>query len=213
MLLSFAQWIQFTTFFTALRGSANVYPIVMSLHMVGIAFFGGMILMTDLRLLGWAMTKRSVAEVVNQFRVPKRWGLLLTATCGVLMAGSKAEEYYYNAFFRTKLILLALVLVQELVFYRGVYADPAALDKSPSVPGNAKLAAALSMLLWTSIACCGRGIGYVEPPLDKIHAHIRGIQNAALAACRSEFASMRQTASFGSVSIACGTNAPAATGH
>jgi hypothetical protein len=184
MLLSFAQWIQFTTFFTALRGSANVYPIVMSLHMVGIALFGGMILMTDLRLLGWAMTKRPIADVVNQFRVPKRWGLLLTVTCGILMAGSKAEEYYYNAFFRTKLILFAVVIITELVFYRSVYANPAALDQSPSIPGNAKLAAAISMLLWTSIACCGRGIGYIEPPLDKIHARIQVIYDAALTAPR-----------------------------
>src|SRR5580700_4763338 len=163
MLLSFAQWIQFTTMFTALRGSANVYPIVLSLHMIGIAFFGGMILVTDLRLLGWAMRKRSIADVLNQFRVPKRWGLLLTVTCGFLMFGSKAEEYYYNAFFRTKLILLALVVVQELVFYRSVYADPAALDQAPSTPGSAKLAASLSLLLWISVACCGRGIGYIEP--------------------------------------------------
>src|SRR5580693_9521865 len=184
MLLSFAQWIQFTTFFTALRGSANVYPIIMSLHMIGIALFGGMILMTDLRLLGWAMTKRSVSDVVDQFRVPKRWGLLLTATCGILMAGSKAEEYYYNAFFRTKLILLASVLLCELLFYRRVYANPAALDSSPSVPGNAKLAAALSLLLWTSIACCGRGIGYIEPPLDKIHAQLHFVNAAALVAAR-----------------------------
>jgi hypothetical protein len=184
MLLSFAQWIQFTTFFTALRGSANVYPIVMSLHMVGIALFGGMILMTDLRLLGWAMTRRPIADVVNQFRVPKRWGLLLTATCGILMAGSKAEEYYYNAFFRTKLILFALVIVQEFVFYRSVYADPAALDRAPSIPVNAKLAAAISMLLWASIACCGRGIGYIEPPLDKIHARIRVIHDATVVAAR-----------------------------
>ena len=186
MLLSFAQWIQFTTFFTDLRGSANVYPIVMSLHMVGIALFGGMILMTDLRLLGWALTKRSIADVVNQFRVPKRWGLLLTATCGILMAGSKAEEYYYNAFFRTKLILFAVVIITELVFYRSVYASPAALDRSPSVPANAKLAAALSMLLWTSIACCGRGIGYIEPPLDKIHAQIHA-NHAALLASRDPY--------------------------
>jgi hypothetical protein len=184
MLLSFAQWIQFTTFFTALRGSANVYPIVMSLHMVGIALFGGMILMTDLRLLGWAMRKRPIADVVEQLRVPKRWGLLLTVTCGILMAGSKAEEYYYNAFFRTKLILLAAVLLCELLFYRRVYANPAALDSSPSVPGNAKLAAALSLLLWTSIACCGRGIGYIEPPLDKIHAQLHFVNAAALVAAR-----------------------------
>ena len=187
MLLSFAQWIQFTTLFTALRGSANVYPIVLSLHMIGIAFFGGMILMTDLRLLGLALRKRSIAEVINQFRMPKRWGLLLTATCGILMAGSKAEEYYYNAFFRTKLILFALVIVQEIVFYRSIYADPAVLDRAPSIPGNAKLAAAISMLLWASIACCGRGIGYIEPPLDKIHAQIHIIYNAALTISRGPY--------------------------
>ncbi|HTW65455.1 MAG TPA: DUF6644 family protein [Bryobacteraceae bacterium] len=172
MILSFTQWLQATAFFTALRGSANAYPIVMALHMVGIAFFGGMILMTDMRLLGWSMRKHSIADVVNQFRVPKRWGLLLTATCGFLMFGSKAEEYYYNAFFRAKLALFVLVIVHELVFRRGVYAHPETLDQSPQIPGNAKLAAALSLVLWTSIACCGRGIGYIEPPLDKIHAFL-----------------------------------------
>ncbi len=172
MLLSFAQWIQLTTFFTALRGSANVYPIVMSLAHGRHRAVRRNDPDDGHRLLGWAMRKRSIADVVEQFRVPKRWGLLLTATCGILLAGSKAEEYYYNAFFRTKLILFALVLVQELVFYRSVYANPAALDRAPSIPASAKLAAALSLLLWTSIACCGRGIGYIEPPLDKIHAQL-----------------------------------------
>ncbi len=185
MLLSFVQWLQFTGFFTELRGSSYVYPIVLSLHMIGIAFFGGMILMTDLRLLGLVMRKRSIADVVNQFRVPKRWGLLLTITCGFLMFGSKAEEYYYNEFFRTKLILLAVVLVTELVFYRSVYANPEALDRTPNAPVNAKLAAALSLLLWISIACCGRGIGYIEPPLDKIHAQLlpASILKGEIAAC------------------------------
>lgn len=182
MLLSFVQWLQATGFFTALRGSADVYPIVLSLHMLGIAFFGGMILMTDLRLLGWAMRNRSISDVVDRLRVPKRWGLLLIATCGILMFGSKAEEYYYNVFFRVKLMLFALLVVHALAFYRGVYADPAALDRSPHVPANAKIAAALSILLWASVACCGRGIGYIEPPLDKIHAQIHGFHDAVLTA-------------------------------
>jgi len=98
------------------------------------------------------------------------------------MFGSKAEEYYYNAFFRTKLVLFAVVIITEFVFYRSVYANPAALDQAPKVPANAKLAAALSLLLWTSIACCGRGIGYIEPPLDKIHAQIHVIYDAAIGA-------------------------------
>ena len=185
MLLSFAQWVQATAFFTALRGSANVYPIVMSLHMVGIAFFGGMILMTDLRLLGLAMRQRPIADVIDQMRVPKRWGLLLTVTCGILMAGSKAEEYYYNSFFRAKLILLATVILCEIAFYRSVYSDPAALDRAPSVPANAKLAAALSLVLWISIACCGRGIGYIEPPLNNIHARLNLFHEGLPTCCYS----------------------------
>lgn len=181
MLLSLVQWLQFTSFFTYLRGSAYTYPIVLSLHMVGIAFFGGMILITDVRILGWALRKRPIAEVINQFRVPKRWGLLLTATCGFLMFGSKAEEYYYNAFFRAKLICFGLLILHALVFYRSVYADPTPLDRSPAAPAHAKLAAALSLVLWASVACCGRGIGYIEPPLDKIHAELNGTSYALLA--------------------------------
>ncbi len=64
-----------------------------------------------------------------------------------------------------------------------VYANPPALDRTAGSPRRtAKLAAALSLLLWTSIACCGRGIGYVEPPLDKIHAQLHFVTKAALAA-------------------------------
>jgi hypothetical protein len=171
MLLNLALWIQATDFFTYLRGSAYVYPCILSLHMVAIAFFGGMILMTDMRLLGIAMRNRPVADLVDQLRVPKRWGFLLAATCGVLMLGCKAEEYYYNAFFRAKVALLILVVVHALLFRGSVYSKGAEYDAIGRVPGLAKTAAALSLLLWIGIACMGRGIGYIEPPFG-IHAQL-----------------------------------------
>lgn len=169
MLLSFALWIQGTDFFTWLRGSAYAYPVILSLHMVAIALFGGMILMTDMRLLGWAMRRHPVADVVDQFRVPKRYGFLLVAACGLLMLGCKAEEYYYNVFFRTKVVLLVLVAVHALVFRGSVYGRAAEFDRAARVPGVAKLAAVLSLVLWIAIACMGRGIGYLDPPIG-IHA-------------------------------------------
>lgn len=173
MILSICQWLQATAFFTALRGSWYVYPIVMSLHLVGIAVFGGMVLMTDLRLLGLAMTRRPVSEVIYQFRISKRVGLVLIATCGFLMFGSKAEEYYYNTFFRVKMLLLLLVFVHGWIFRPSVYAHPAELDRVPGyIPSTAKWAAALSVLLWIAIACAGRGIGYIEPPLNRLHAEV-----------------------------------------
>jgi len=172
MILSFAQWVQATAFFTALRESWRVYPIVMSIHLLGIAMFGGMVLLTNLRLLGWAMRSRSVTDVVDQLRVPKRVGLIMIAICGILMLGSKAEEYYYNVFVRIKLLLLTLMFIHGWVFRRTVYYNTAEIDNAARIPGRAKLAATLSMILWASIACAGRGIGYIDAPLDKIHAKL-----------------------------------------
>jgi uncharacterized protein DUF6644 len=169
MLLSFALWIQATPFFTYLRGSTYSYPSILALHMVVLAFFGGMILMTDMRLLGWALRKRRVSDVIDQLRVPKRYGLLCMVILGFLMFGCKAEEYYYNIFFRLKLMFLALAAIHALVFRRGVFDNAAELDKLKRMPGRAKLAAGLSLAIWTGVAIAGRGIGYIEPPFG-IHA-------------------------------------------
>src|ERR1019366_9182693 len=170
-MLEFAQFIQQTAFFTELRGSGYVYPVILSLHMVAIALFGGMILMTDMRLLGLAMRKYPIADLIDQLRVPKRYGFLIVAVCGLLMLGCKAEEYYYNAFLRAKLALLILAAVHGLVFRGSVYNKAAEFDRDGRVPGSAKLAAGLSLLLWIAIACMGRGIGYIEPPFG-IHAQL-----------------------------------------
>ena len=179
-LLEIAQWIQSTDWASYIRMSGYVYPAILSTHLAGIALFAGAVLVTDLRLLGIIMRNETISDVVGQLRWPKRIGLLIVATCGILLASSKAEEYYYNAFFRAKLALLALVLVHALVFRGGVYNNPAALDQAGKIPWKAKVAAALSLVLWISIACVGRGIGYIEPPLDKLHAFVRGATVASL---------------------------------
>ncbi len=172
MILSFALWIQATGFFTWLRGSGYAYPIILSLHMVTLTAFGAMILMTDLRLLGLAMRTRPVADVLDQLRVTKRCGLALMVTFGVLLAGCKAEEYYYNIFFRLKMTTLGLLIIHSLTFRRSVYRRAALMDETGIIPGNAKTAAVLSLALWITVACMGRGIGYIEPPLG-IHAALR----------------------------------------
>ena len=166
-ILSFAQWLQYTGWASALRYSETVYPVVLTLHMIGMAFFGGLILFTNLRLLGWTMKRLPLSKVVKALRVPKRFGFVLTVGCGILMASSKAEEYYYNPFFWAKMSLLFLIAIHGLVFGQSVYRSKDAGD-----PPNAKLAGGLSLLLWTCVMICGRGIGYVEPPLDKLHAMV-----------------------------------------
>jgi hypothetical protein len=161
MLISFLIWLQNLEPFSDLRSSAYVYPVVLALHLCAISLFGAMIVATDLRLLGWALRYGSIADVIGRLRWPKRIGFLFAATCGFLLFSSKAEEYYYNPFFRIKILLFMLVALHALVFRNSVYRD-AGRERASEPPAHAKLAAGLSLFLWLGILCAGRYIGYVE---------------------------------------------------
>jgi Family of unknown function (DUF6644) len=169
MILTFFQWLQSTDIMTFIRESGLTYPIIMSTHLTCIAVFGGMIVITDLRLLGAIFQDRPIADVINGLRWWKRLGFVIMATMGILLAGSKAADYYPNPYFWTKLSLLGLVLVHALIFRPSVYNHPEKLDASPVIPTRAKVAGALSLVLWTGVLCAGRLIGYYEPPSQKGH--------------------------------------------
>src|ERR1700720_53710 len=121
MLTSLLDRLQDADLFSFIRNSAYAYPVLLALHMLALAFFGGMILVTDLRLLGLGMRSYSVSDIVNGLRVPKRVGFVLAAACGSLMFGSKAGLYSHNPWFWTKITVLALIGVSYLAFRRGIY--------------------------------------------------------------------------------------------
>ena len=161
MLVSILIRLENLTPFSSLRSSAYVYPLVLALHLSAISLFGAMIVATDLRLLGWALPESSIAEVISRFRMAKRIGFIFAASFGFLLFAAKAEEYYYNAFFRTKMLLFALVAIHALAFRKSVYAGSANLPDTGKTPRRAKLAASVSLVLWLGILCAGRAIGYV----------------------------------------------------
>jgi hypothetical protein len=163
-MLALAIWLQQTPLMRALRESDRGYEILLSLHVSFIALFGATIAMTNLRLLGVAPRGLPVADLVNELRVPKRIGFLCVATCGFLLFGMKAEEYYLNIFFRLKVLLFLMVAVHALIFRPSVYNRVSEWAAERPLPVRAKLAAGFSLLLWFGIVCAGRGIGYIHPP-------------------------------------------------
>jgi len=163
-ILEFFRWLQYTTFATAFRQSSLVYPIVLIGHLTGMGLFGGMIAITDMRLLGWAMRSSSITDVVDQLRIWKRIGFVLVVGCGIMLLSAKAELYYHNPFYWTKMTLLALVGVHALAFHRSVYGNTAVLDSAPQIPRVAKVAACISPCLWIGLVTAGRSIAYYDVP-------------------------------------------------
>lgn len=169
MILELFQWLQSLDFMTYVRESGLTYPVIMSTHLTCIAIFGGLIVITDLRLLGWAFQNRPIADVVNGLRWWKRIGFIIMFSMGFMLFGSKAADYYPNPYFWVKMSCLVLVLIHAIVFRPSVYNHPEQLDASPIIPTRAKLAGALSLIIWTAVLCNGRLIGYYEPPQQKGH--------------------------------------------
>lgn len=163
MLLTLLQWIQNTGIFVYLRSSAYLYPVILALHLAAISAFGGMVVFTDLCLLSWNPPQISAVAVIDGLRVPKRVGFLIAAIFGFLLFCCKAEQYYYNIFFRTKLLLFALVAVHALLFRNRVYKHRGEMPRG-GTGLRARLAALVSLLLWAGILTAGRAIGYVPAP-------------------------------------------------
>lgn len=161
--MGIAHSIQSIGFLTAIRESALVYPILLSTHLACIAVFGGMILMTDLRLLGLTFKAYTITEVVTSLRPWKRVGGVIMLTMGTLLGSSEAEKYAPNPYFWTKMTLLTLIGLHALVFRPIVYNRTAELDSSPTIPTKAKLAGSLSLILWCGMFIMGRLIAYYEP--------------------------------------------------
>ncbi|MGH7969238.1 MAG: DUF6644 family protein, partial [Limisphaerales bacterium] len=145
---------------TEFSESVLAYPIVLSIHLTCIALFGGMILATDLRLLGLTFKSLTITEVVTSLRPWKRVGGTIMIAMGLPLAASEAEKYASNPFFWTKMAVLGLIGVHALIFRPIVYNKTEELDRSPVIPTRAKVAAILSLVLWTGMFVMGRLIAY-----------------------------------------------------
>lgn len=152
--------IQFLSDFS---DSVLAYPIVMSTHLTCIALFGGMILMTNLRLLGVTFRSLTITQVVTSFRPWKRLGAVVMIGTGLLLATCEATKYAPNPYFWTKMVVLGLIFAHGQVFRPLVYTRTEELDKSPIIPTKAKVCAILSILLWTTMFTMGRMIAYWDP--------------------------------------------------
>src|SRR3954454_18563709 len=108
-ILSTLEWIESTDLSTAIREGALPYPIIGGVHLLGIALFGGMLLVTDLRLLGLAMQRRTVTDLVQQFRPWKHFGFWVVVISGLLLGWAEPIKLYRSPAFWVKMALFVLV--------------------------------------------------------------------------------------------------------
>ena len=109
-LLDLFGWFQYSSLITAMRGSPWFFPVIASIHLMGLALIGGAVLIVDLRLLGLGLRGQPVAQVA---RDGQRWlvvSLVVLLPTGILQFMCfAATKYYYLKSFWVKMAALQMV--------------------------------------------------------------------------------------------------------
>ncbi len=132
-----------------LKASRWVYPLVNAGHVLGIALLLGAVIPMDLRLTG-LRARHPLPLVADLLRPVAAAGLGLAVICGALLFATQAGDYVQNGWFRAKMALIALALVNIALHPRLMRL---------SVPRR-RVAGAVSLCLWPAVLICGRMIAY-----------------------------------------------------
>ena len=156
----FCQWLHDSTVGTSIRESTYAFPVIETVHVLGITLLVGTIAIVDLRLLGILFKREKVSSIVRQV-LPLTWsGFVVMFVSGLLLFWSEAEKAYVNPVFRIKLLLLLLVGLNPLIFHSTIYRKVAAWDDALAAPRQARVTAILSLTLWSATIVAGRAIAY-----------------------------------------------------
>ena len=119
-----------------------IFPVVQSIHLIGIALLVGSIVLVDLRILGFGARRYDVPELAARLASSAMAGLAIMAVTGPLLFLSDTARYSSNPAFRVKMALLLIALASHFTIHRK----------------HTRFGAILSMILWTSVVIGGRAI-------------------------------------------------------
>ncbi|MBV9768800.1 MAG: hypothetical protein JOZ32_04445 [Bryobacterales bacterium] len=150
------EWIERTRAGDFLRHSKSLFPIVESIHLIGLALFVGTLLLIDMGLLGIAMRRQPIAQVAAAL-APWTWsGFVLLLITGPFMFTAQAIKWHDNPIFWIKILLLVVAIPFQLSVRHRVSTEHPRL-----APWRSRVIGAVSLLLWIAIGLSGKMMEFV----------------------------------------------------
>jgi len=155
-LLEFCRWLYDLPWVVQLEESDNLFPLIESVHVLGIALMAGTIITVDLRVMGVIFREEPVRRIAQALLPYTWWGFALMVSSGIPLFAAESIKVIYNPAFRVKLLLLTLAGANALLFHRTLYRTVDAWGGRAIAPLPARLLAGTSALLWCAVIVSGR---------------------------------------------------------
>jgi hypothetical protein len=159
MVMEFLARVEASGFSTWVRESRSLlaFPLILSLHTLGLGLIVGSSVVLDLRILGCG--SRIPLKALQKFFSIIWLGFALNATTGVILLAKSATTVTISGVFWTKMTLIVLAVLVARRIKRTVFDDPL-VDQQP-VTSRARALALASILLWAGAITAGRLMAYV----------------------------------------------------
>lgn len=144
----------------AIRMTPNLYPILMSVHVIGIALLLGSALIVDLRLLGVARHVVPVTVVARYLLPVAHVGFSIVVLTGLSMFSGIAVSVASNSAAPWKFGLIAVAGLNIAVFHCGIYRSVSQWDLHAASPLRANITALVSASSWAGVVFAGRFLAY-----------------------------------------------------
>ena len=154
-LLPYFEWVEASMLGNTVRQSLWLFPVIQSLHLLGLAVLGGAVLIVDLRMAGLGLREHGISTIARDARPWFVLALIVTLLTGVALFASEAIKCYYNTSFWVKITTLPLAIVLTM----GIR-DRLALRAHGDVTPTTRFVGLISITLWVVVAAAGRWIGF-----------------------------------------------------
>ncbi len=155
--MSFLAWLESSALATAVAETLWAYPLLETLHALGMAMLLGALGLINLRVLGY---KPELPLAGTQDLLPLAWiGFTLNAVSGIALFTSDAIHFFGSYTFRIKLVLIVLAGLNALLVGRRIFHEPA-LEPAIQAGIGTRAFAAASLVFWIGAAVAGRLIAY-----------------------------------------------------
>ena len=156
----FADWLGQTSLSLTIQTHEWVIPTIQSIHIVAIGVVLGSVLLTVLRILGWAGRDQTLAQTNARFGPWLSWGLLVLLVTGIgMVVGEPARELLAFSFW-VKMALVGIGTVAAVIFRRSLRRHEGQWESAPEHQPAVKALAVATLLIWIGAVFMGRLIAY-----------------------------------------------------
>ena len=147
-------WIENTRIGHGIRESKWIFALTEVFHLFGITLFLGTILILALRLFGFVLQKKPVADVAREIMPWSMTGLTLTIFTGTLLFMSETTKCWGNIAFRYKTLFFLLAITFQFTGLRIVTWS----EGQRFSPLVRRITALIAVCLWFGVAIAGRAV-------------------------------------------------------